>query len=64
MGNMLKHIGQGLLLIVAALVMTLGFGHPGWAQKAKAESFARQDQTMEYHFMLDEGALTEKGMEK
>jgi hypothetical protein len=64
MRNMLKHIGQGLLLIVAALVMTLGSGDHGWAKNAKAESFAKLDQTMEYHFMLDEGDLTEKGMTK
>lgn len=61
---MLKHIGKGFLLIVAALVMTLGSGDRGWAKNAKAESFARLDQTMEYHFMLDEGDLTEKGMAK
>lgn len=52
------------MLIVAALAMTLGSGDRGWAQKAKAESFAMQDQAMEYHFMLDEGDLTEKGMAK
>lgn len=61
---MLNHIGKGFLMIAVTLVMTLGYGHPGWAQKAKAESFARQDQTMEYHFMLEEGDLTEKNMAK
>lgn len=61
---MMKRIGKGALLFVTAVVMSWGSGHPGWAQKAKAESFAKPDQTMEYHFMLDEGDLTEKGMAK
>jgi hypothetical protein len=61
---MMKNIGKCILLLAVALVVTMGSGHPSWAQKAKAESFAAQDQTMEYHFMLDEGALAEKGMEK
>jgi hypothetical protein len=61
---MMKNIGKCILPLAVALVVTLGFGHPGWAQKAKAESFAAQDQTMEYHFMLDEGDLTEKNMAK
>lgn len=60
--NMLKYIGQGLLPIVAVLVMTLGPGHAAWAKNAKAESFAQPDQTMEYHFMLNEGGLTEKNI--
>jgi hypothetical protein len=61
---MMKQIGKGALLLAVALVMTFGSGDPGWAQKAKAESFAKSDQTMEYHFMLNEGDLTEEGMEK
>jgi hypothetical protein len=64
LGNMLKHIGQGLFLIVTTLVMVLGSGHQGWAQNAKAESFAQPDQTMEYHFMLNEANLTEKNIVK
>jgi hypothetical protein len=61
---MIKHIGKGFLLIALALVMTLGPGHPAWAKNAKAESFAQPDQTMEYHFMLSEGDLTEKDIAK
>ncbi|MCX5822256.1 MAG: hypothetical protein NTY86_01790 [Deltaproteobacteria bacterium] len=61
---MLKHIRKWFLLIAAVLIMTLGFGDQGWAKNAKAESFARLDQTMEYHFMLDEGDLAEKDMAK
>ena len=62
--RMMKHGGKVLLLFAAALVVATGFTPQAWAQKAKAESFAQKDQTMEYHFMLVEGDLTEKNMTK
>jgi hypothetical protein len=58
----MKHVGKVLLLFAAALVIATGFTPQAWAQKAKAESFAQQDQTMEYHFMLNATGLTEKNM--
>ncbi|MDI7258582.1 MAG: hypothetical protein QME90_01535 [Thermodesulfobacteriota bacterium] len=61
---MMKHGEKGLLLFVAALVVAIGFTPQAWAQKATAESFAQKDQTIEYHFMLIEGDLTEKNMTK
>ena len=61
---MMKHGGKVLLLFTAALVVAIGFSPQAWAQKATAKSFAQPDQTMEYHFMLSEGDLTEKNMTK
>jgi len=60
--QMMKHGGKVLLLFAAALVVATGFTPQAWAQKATAESFAQKDQTIEYHFMLIEGDLTEKNM--
>jgi hypothetical protein len=62
--RMMKHGRKSLLLFAAALLVAMGFTPQAWGQKAKAESFAQKDQTMEYHFMLSEGDLTEKNMTK
>lgn len=61
---MLTNFAHGILLVAVAFVMTLGTGNQGWAKNAKAESFARPDQTMEYHFMLDEGDISENNLDK
>ncbi|MBM4347287.1 MAG: hypothetical protein FJ107_04065 [Deltaproteobacteria bacterium] len=61
---MMKYGGKGLLLLAAALVVATGFTPQAWAKNAAAESFAQQDQTIEYHFMIEEGNLTEKDLAK
>lgn len=62
--RMMKHGGKVLLLFVAALVMTVGYGHPAGAQTARDSDFAKDNMKLEYHFMLNEGALTEKNMKE
>jgi hypothetical protein len=61
---MLKIIGKGSWFLAAALLITLGVGPEALAANAKAENFAQKDQTLEYHFMLSDGSLTEKEMGK
>lgn len=61
---MLTRIGKGSWLLAAAVVIALGIPPQALAQTAKAESFAQKDQTLEYHFMLDERSLTEKDLKK